>query len=246
MATHSSVFAWRIPWTEDPGGLKSMGLKSWTQLNDQTTNDNSGSLYLRNLLFSLKWGSIYMNSEVPDTRFVSRIKSPGFLVCFETSVFISRPCSMFLFRKQEYQHNCVFLHRLLQPLHVFESVLKCVSCCVSKQARVSCSVMSDSLRPHGLQPRQAPLSMGCSRQEYWSELPFPSPGDLPDPGTEPASPVLQVESLLSEPPEKLLLQMRSFTPENEKYCWLIVFCSGWACMFPCCFLNTLALSNWFP
>ena len=37
---------------------------------------------------------------------------------------------------------------------------------------------------------QAPLSMGFSRQEYWSGLPFPSPGDLPDPGTEPGSPVL--------------------------------------------------------
>ena len=38
---------------------------------------------------------------------------------------------------------------------------------------------------------QAPLSMGFSRQEYWSGLPFPSPGDLPDPGIEPRSPVLQ-------------------------------------------------------
>ena len=37
---------------------------------------------------------------------------------------------------------------------------------------------------------QAPLSMGFSRQEYWSGLPFPSPGDLPDPGTEPGSPAL--------------------------------------------------------
>ena len=37
---------------------------------------------------------------------------------------------------------------------------------------------------------QAPPSMGFSRQEYWSELPFPSPGDLPDPGTEPWSPTL--------------------------------------------------------
>ena len=41
--------------------------------------------------------------------------------------------------------------------------------------------------------RQAPLSMGVSRQEYWSGLPFPSPGDLPDPGIEPGSPALQVE-----------------------------------------------------
>ena len=39
--------------------------------------------------------------------------------------------------------------------------------------------------------RQAPLSMGFSRQEYWSGLPFPTPRDLPDPGTEPMSPALQ-------------------------------------------------------
>ena len=47
---------------------------------------------------------------------------------------------------------------------------------------------------------QAPLSMGFSRQEYWSGLPFPSPGDLPDPGIEPRSPALQADALTSEPP----------------------------------------------
>ena len=45
---------------------------------------------------------------------------------------------------------------------------------------------------------QAPRSMGFSRQ-YWSGLPFPSPGDLPNPGTEPGSPALQTAALLSEP-----------------------------------------------
>ena len=49
---------------------------------------------------------------------------------------------------------------------------------------------------------QAPLSMGFSRQEYWGELPFPPPGDLLDSGIEPKSPVLQVDSLLSEPSGK--------------------------------------------
>ena len=49
---------------------------------------------------------------------------------------------------------------------------------------------------------QVPLSMGFSRQEYWSGLPFPSPGDLLDPGIEPGSPTLQADSLLSEPPGK--------------------------------------------
>ena len=44
---------------------------------------------------------------------------------------------------------------------------------------------------------QAPLSMGFSRQEYWSGLPFPSPGDLPDPESEPGSPALQADALPS-------------------------------------------------
>ena len=47
---------------------------------------------------------------------------------------------------------------------------------------------------------QAPPSMGFSRQEYWSGLPFPSPGDLPDPGIEPRSPTLHADALTSEPP----------------------------------------------
>ena len=45
-------------------------------------------------------------------------------------------------------------------------------------------------------------SMGFSRQEYWSGLPFPSPGNLPDPGNEPRSPALQADALTSEPPGK--------------------------------------------
>ena len=49
---------------------------------------------------------------------------------------------------------------------------------------------------------QAPPSMGFSRQECWSGLPFPFPGDLPDPGIEPGSPVLQADALPSEPPGK--------------------------------------------
>ena len=49
---------------------------------------------------------------------------------------------------------------------------------------------------------QASLSKEFSRQEYWSGLLFPSPGDLPDPGTGPGFPALQADSLLSEPPGK--------------------------------------------
>ena len=66
---------------------------------------------------------------------------------------------------------------------------------------VSCSVVSNSVTPWTI-AHQIPLSMGFSRQEYWSGLPCPSPGDLPDPGTEPGSSILQADSLLSEPPGK--------------------------------------------
>ena len=61
--------------------------------------------------------------------------------------------------------------------------------------------MSDSATPWTV-AYQASLSMGFSRQEYWSGLPFPSPGDLPDPGIEPESPVLRADALPSEPPGK--------------------------------------------
>ena len=60
------------------------------------------------------------------------------------------------------------------------------------------SVVSNSLQPHGTAARQSLLSVGFSRQEYWSGLPFPSPGDLSDPGMEPRSPTLNADSLPSE------------------------------------------------
>ena len=50
--------------------------------------------------------------------------------------------------------------------------------------------------------RRAPLSLEFFRQEYWSRLLFPSPGDLPDPGIEPMSPMLQADSLPPKPPVK--------------------------------------------
>ena len=52
--------------------------------------------------------------------------------------------------------------------------------------------------------RQAPLSLGFPRQEYWCGLPFPSLRDLPNPRTEPVSPALQADSLPTEPPGKTI------------------------------------------
>ena len=67
--------------------------------------------------------------------------------------------------------------------------LEKLSVCVSRL------VVSDSLRPH-----QAPLSMEFSRQQYWSGLPCPSPGHLPDPGIKCRSPTLQADCVLCESP----------------------------------------------
>ena len=60
--------------------------------------------------------------------------------------------------------------------------------------------MSDCFATQWAVAHQASPSMEFSRHEYWSGVPFPSPGDLPDPGIEPRSPALQGDALPSEPP----------------------------------------------
>ena len=56
--------------------------------------------------------------------------------------------------------------------------------------------------------------MGFFRQEYWSGLPFPYPGDLPDPGIEPGSPALQADALPSEPPGKPMEVLGPYQMDN--------------------------------
>ena len=84
--------------------------------------------------------------------------------------------------------------------------------------------MSDSFVTPWTVACQAPLPIGFPRQEYWSEFPFPSPGDLPNPGIEPVfsmSPAMQADSLLlshQEPPKDILVATkltRSF-PSQKK------------------------------
>ena len=76
-------------------------------------------------------------------------------------------------------------------------------------------VMSDSASA-GTLAHQVLLSMGFSRQEYWSELLFPSPGDPPDPGMEPGSPALHTDSLPSEPAGKPTIILRQDV-NNRRY-----------------------------
>ena len=86
-----------------------------------------------------------------------------------------------------------------QMLKLRDVIYVCVCVCV---CLLSCSVVFDSLWPYGVQPTRLLCPWGVSKQEYWNGLPCPPPGDLPNPGIEPRSPTLQVNSLLSEPPGK--------------------------------------------
>ena len=92
-----------------------------------------------------------------------------------------------------------FLYYFVKNDSFFKILSVCLSVCVCVRALSHVRLFS---APWTV-AQQAPLSMEFSRQEYWSGLPFPSPGNLPDPGIEAGSPLLQADSLLFEPPGKL-------------------------------------------
>ena len=86
-----------------------------------------------------------------------------------------------------------------------------------------CSAVSKSVTPWTI-ACQALLSTGFSRQEHWSGLPFPTPGDLPDPGIKPGSPVLIGRFFITVPPEKpRLFQLQVLSNLNTDQAFLIKF-----------------------
>ena len=115
---------------------------------------------------------------------------------------------------------------------------------------------------------QAPSSMGFSRQEYWSGLPFPSPGDLPHPGIKPGSPALQADTLTSEPAGKsynyqyisridlhniqcisrtnLSYNLLTTFPYSLAYFWQPSVCSLflWLWVFVCLFVLAMLRGAW--
>ena len=96
---------------------------------------------------------------------------------------------------------CTLSHFMLTITFYEGCVCVCVCVSVSLSVCLSHLVMFDSMTSWTW---QAPLSMEFSRQEYWSGLTYPSPGDLPNPWIKPRSPALQANSLPSEPPGKPL------------------------------------------
>ena len=81
---------------------------------------------------------------------------------------------------------------------------------------VSRSVMSDSPQPHGLYNLPDSCVQGILKEEYWSGFPFPSSGDLPDPGIKPGSLALQADSLPAELPGK---PVHPLYVVNQLYAW---------------------------
>ena len=123
------------------------------------------------------------------------------------------PCvesSLVLLEEGVYYDQCVLLGKLYYPLPCFILYSKAKLFCYSRYLLTSHFCIPVPYDQKSVQllatpwtvAHQAPLLMGFSRQEYWSGLPFPSPGDLPNPGIEPGSPALQVDTLSSEPPGK--------------------------------------------
>ena len=132
------------------------------------------------------WRLVRHSSSLAGPRQLLHIDFPIYSLCLCPSV-PSKPC-----------WNCNFIYIL-----IWEEFLPCVF------KTISVSVVAQSC-PALCNPmdcsNQAPPSMEFSRQEYWSGLPFPSPGDLPILGIEPGSPALQADSLLSEPQGKPTLR----------------------------------------
>ena len=110
-----------------------------------------------------------------------------------------------------------------------------------KVESVNGSVMSDSLWSPDLSSVQAPLSMGFPRQEYWSGLPFPSPGNLSNPGIKLGSLAWQADSLPSEPhPFHMLVwstrspcytKLVSALPVNQRFSWFLPWIWSFAITF---------------
>ena len=130
---------------------------------------------------------------------VDQLHHPTFLINLKILTFV----------KLIYEHlNYLVAHwqSLKNPLQHFKKAIIIISQSLLIKVKERKKVKSLSCVQLFATPwivaHQAPPSMGFSRQEYWSGLPFPSPEDLPNPGIEPGSPALQAETLPSEPPGK--------------------------------------------
>ena len=194
MATDSSSPAWVIPWTEVPGRLQSMGLQR-----------------IRHSLVTKQqqqWPDSWLppERETPENTRKSLIRFQKWVPKFSSPSRGWEPRSDFQGKgiKNLWTYFSLFHWGLVGSCFISRQ-WKCgvitTGVCVRAQLLQSCPIFV-TLWAIAF---QASLFVGFSRQEYWSGFPFPSPGDLPDPGIEPAfpvSPALASRFFTTEPPGK--------------------------------------------
>ena len=177
MATHSSILAWRIPWTEEPGRLQSLVLQRVGH-NWATNTFFHAFWYMSSYECHLASFETHWNFEVASFEFKLQRRTKIYIPTNSVKVFLFSTPSPALFVDF---YLFIFNWRIIAlPNFV-----------------VAVQYVSDSVTPWTV-ARQAPLSVGFSRQESWSGLPCPSPGDLPDSGIEPTC--IAGGFLMTEPP----------------------------------------------
>ena len=145
--------------------------------------------------FLISWEPAVISLSLSGKTFQKVPQSKTQICCVLATVYLAFALYYYMWNKYKYNKYIVFI--------------KC------ERESASHSVMSDSFRPRGLTvAHQAPLSIGFFRQEYWSWLPFPFPGDFLDPGMEPGSPVLQANSLPSGPKWSIYIHIWEKIPES--------------------------------
>ena len=176
MATHSSVLAWRIPGIGEPGGLLSIG-------SHRIWHD---------------WSDLAAAAAILHRVYVPQLSYP--FICWWTSRLLPCPgyykqSKMYLIEKAQRNSDvkgpwliCFFILLLFS----FSLFFKVYVLCCPLLTHFSHVWIFATLWAAA---HQAPLSIEFSQQEYWSGLPCPPPGDLPDLGFKPASPALQMDSL---------------------------------------------------
>ena len=149
--------------------------------------------------------NIYVHVSIQNMVFSTCMPRNGIAGSYGSSIclfflFLRKICAVLQGEKAILPSAMTWMDLIVIPNEISQTDKDKDTLLLMKSERVSRSVMSNSFWLHW--PHQPPLSMGFPRQEYWSVLPLPSPGYLPNPEVEPRSPRLHAYSLPSEPPGK--------------------------------------------
>ena len=166
MATHSSILAWRIPWTDEPGGLQSIELQ-------RVRHNRSNLAHVLIEVYKVTLNVLSINpSFLLQLLFI--------LLILSSPPFFAASFQMIPFYLQWFHFSFHFsFNESTLPLPLAVNLIQCIVC------KLSCFSCVRLFAAPWTVACQAYLSMGFSRQEYWSELPFPTPGVFLTQGSNP-------------------------------------------------------------